>query len=78
MLLEVGVEDLKIRSRGDNRCKSAKSNKSITSIERFNKLDCITSKRLIYLIRCAIIENRCNIYRNRMCENWLPNINNYF
>ncbi len=69
MLPEVGVEDLKIRSRGDNRCKSAKSNKSITSMGRPNKLGDITSKRLVCLIGCAIIENECNIYRNRVCEN---------
>jgi hypothetical protein len=39
---------------------------------RPNKLGGITPKRLVYPIGCAITENGCGIYRNRVCENWLP------
>ncbi len=38
------------------------------------KLDGITPKRLIYPIGCAITENGCSCYRNRMCENCLPKL----
>ncbi len=45
---------------------------------RPNKLGGITSKRLVYLIGCAITENGCGIYRNRVCENWLPILIRFF
>ncbi len=37
-----------------------------------NKLGGITPKRLVYPIGCAITENGCSSYRNRVCENCLP------